>query len=164
MSGVIHRGDDLFANADWSKVVPAGSPEAAFLLVVDGGTVQREYLDLYRTVAPDAVAADTAGERTVRIGAEKPEGAAAVKPTGDDTVAEKPAEAIEVAEGETGELVDEGDAGGALPQVVNLDDLDRDQLLAYADQHGIDVNRRLGENRLRKAIAEAPLPPAVTAD
>lgn len=77
-----------------------------------------------------------------------------------------PDEAIEVAEGETGELADgtaDGDETAPAEQVVNLDELDRDQLLAYADEHGIDVNRRLGEEKLREAIAEAPLPAAVEA-
>lgn len=73
-------------------------------------------------------------------------------------------EAIEVAPGETATLEDDGEPAEPLPEVVNLDELDREQLLAYADEHGIDVNRRLGEENLRAAIAEAPIPPVVSAD
>lgn len=36
-----------------------------------------------------------------------------------------------------------------------LDPLDRAGLLAFADEHRLEVNRRLGEARLRQAIADA---------
>lgn len=36
-----------------------------------------------------------------------------------------------------------------------LDVLDKAALLALADEHGIDVNRRLGEPKLRQVIADA---------
>lgn len=160
MSGIIHRGDDLYANADWSEVVPAGSAEAAFLLVAAGGTVPRERLDLYRTVVPDAVPVDE-GERTVRIGGEKHAGAVTAKPKVGEPA--EPVAAVEVAVGETGELDGDGtstDAG----QVVNLDELDKAQLLDYAEEHGIEVNRRLGVAKLREAISAAPVPPVVAAD
>lgn len=77
----------------------------------------------------------------------------------------EPAEGVEVKVGESATLASgDGGVGEPLPAVVNLDDLDREQLLAYAAEHGLTVNRRLGEDNLRKAISEAPLPPAVSAD
>lgn len=85
----------------------------------------------------------------------EPSGETAEEPSGE------PHEGIEVEVGEVGELVDDGAEGGPAVEVVNLDELDRDQLLAYADEHNIDVNRRLGEAKLREAISEAPVPPAV---
>lgn len=87
--------------------------------------------------------------------ADEPAAEPADEPSGE------PHEGIEVEPGETGELVADGDGEGPLAEVVNLDELDRDQLLDYADKHGIEVNRRLGEAKLREAIAEAPLPPVV---
>lgn len=38
---------------------------------------------------------------------------------------------------------------------VDLSELDKDGLLAYADAHEIQVDRRLGEDKLRAAIQEA---------
>ena len=68
-------------------------------------------------------------------------------------------ESIEVEPGETGEHVDGNPDGVDDGPVVQLDDLDRDQLLAFAVEHGIEVDRRLGEAKLREAISAAPLPP-----
>ena len=85
----------------------------------------------------------------------------------DETVAGSPADAEMIGivgdPGETATLESAGD-GILGDQIVNLDELDREQLLAYADEHDIDVNRRLGEAKLRDAIVSAPVPPVVTAE
>ena len=41
------------------------------------------------------------------------------------------------------------------PDEVDLSELDKDALLALADERGITVDRRLGEDKLRAAIQEA---------
>jgi len=41
------------------------------------------------------------------------------------------------------------------PDGVDLSELDKDALLALADERGITVDRRLGEDKLRAAIQEA---------
>jgi hypothetical protein len=43
----IHEGDDLYLNADKSKIVPENSPEAAYLLVSRGGTLSDEDAERY---------------------------------------------------------------------------------------------------------------------
>lgn len=168
MSGIIHTGPPVYIDAARAKVVPESSPEAAFLMVGTGGTVDREYVALYREhfgipADDDAVAEKP---RTVTIG--KPHGEHTAKPAAEPAVepaaepAAEPAEGIEVQPGETAELVDgDADPGAPSEPIVNLDELDRDQLLEYAEKHGLEVNRRLGEANLRKAISEAPLPPVV---
>ncbi len=58
MSGIVHQGEALYANGDWSAVVPAGSPEAAFLLVGPGSVVPRKREELYRSHVTDAPASE----------------------------------------------------------------------------------------------------------
>jgi hypothetical protein len=41
------------------------------------------------------------------------------------------------------------------PDEVDLSELDKDALLAYADEHKLAVDKRLGEDKLRAAIQEA---------
>ena len=60
-------------------------------------------------------------------------------------------------DGDTTEA-DHGDEGAdedGDDTVNDLSGLDRDGLLAYAAEHEIDVNHRLGEKKLRAAIREA---------
>ncbi|WP_409186718.1 hypothetical protein F9C11_21755 [Amycolatopsis sp. VS8301801F10] len=49
---------------------------------------------------------------------------------------------------------DEDGTGGGDGQ-VDLSAMDKDQLLAYAEEHGIAVDKRLNEDNLRGAIAVA---------
>lgn len=178
MSGIVHTGPPVYVNADRSKVVPESSPEAAFLMVGQGGTVDREFVALYREHFGPAAADATDSEKPHTVTFGKPTAEVTPKPAGGDvpadaavevtvdgtnenhTAAVGSVEVIEVSVGETGELPAGAD-GESTDPIVNLDDLDRAQLLAYADEHGIGVNRRLGEVKLREAISEAPLPPAV---
>src|SRR4051812_25561912 len=51
------------------------------------------------------------------------------------------------------ELTDDGDED--LGDEVDLSAMDKDALLAYADEHELAVDKRLGEDRLRAAIQEA---------
>jgi len=77
MSGVIiHKGADVFVDADWSKVVPGNSPEAAFLLVGSNGRVPAEYADLYL----DSLKLDEVQPAEVELPVAEPEPPAEVEP------------------------------------------------------------------------------------
>lgn len=47
MSGIVHDGPAVYANADRSAVVDGSSPDAAFLVVGPNGVVGREFEALY---------------------------------------------------------------------------------------------------------------------
>lgn len=53
-----------------------------------------------------------------------------------------------------GQIEADGDAQPE-PEPVDLSAMDKDALLAYADEHELAVDRRLGEDKLRAAIQEA---------
>ncbi len=55
------------------------------------------------------------------------------------------------------EDVEDADKGSEdeAPEGVDLSAMDKDALLAYADEHGIAVDKRLGEDKLRAAIQDA---------
>lgn len=53
-----------------------------------------------------------------------------------------------------GGMVADEDAASE-PEPVDLSELDKDGLLAFADEHKIQVDRRLGEDNLRAAILAA---------
>lgn len=58
-----------------------------------------------------------------------------------------------------GQIVVDGEESAEAPEPegeeVDLSELDKDALLAFADEHKIAVDKRLGEDNLRAAIAAA---------
>lgn len=75
-------GEILYVNADWSKIVPENSREAAFVLVGVGGKIPTEHIGLYLThVGGDAEEVpDEPTEKVIRFGGDKSPAAETPKP------------------------------------------------------------------------------------
>ncbi len=58
-----HKGDRLWLNADKTKVVKDGDPDAAFLFVVEGDTVSDEDAERYGLNKKSARAESDEGEK-----------------------------------------------------------------------------------------------------